>query len=944
MAKRQTSNEIESMIANETVIEKDVSTEMQRSFLTYAVMTVVGRALPDARDGLKPVQRRILYSMYDQNIKPSGSYKKSARIVGDVIGRFHPHGDCMRADTKVYLADGTIKTIKELYDNQKAVQILAIDEKTGKPRAEFAYNFKIGQYADKVYHLKLNNGSEICCTGNHPIMLDDLSWVNAENIKVGSRLYSGNITKCNGKNYPMINMAYENNYVINHVNTDNSYLTQEYDKNQHINKAIIIIKELLKLNKDLTVENYDLIRNNNCDYPVIENMIKTNQIASFKELCDMAQDPKYQPIIFDKDEAYNELQIIENSLDNYLANSNVHYNEIIQFFNYLVDNNIEITRENYVELCEEKQYPRINTVEQLFGFDNILNFYNNKFLRIVDVVIENVDKEPMYDFTVNKYHNMLIVTNDNNGTLSVTPVHNTSCYGAMTNLINDFDIRYPLVDGHGNFGSNDGDGAAAMRYTEAKLEKLAMEMLQDIDNNGVEMNLNFSEDEWEPVVLPAKVPYLLVNGASGIATGYTTEIPSHNMNEVCDGIIATIKNPDITVEELVAKHIKGPDLPSYGYLINDDSILQLYKTGQATLKFRGKIETEVNSETNNKQIVITEIPPAVSKPALLKKLYDIYVSNKDKKVIDLRDESEGNGIRIVLELHKTAIPEILIQDLYDNTPLSKSKSYILRAIVEQAPLLLNVKQIIEYYIDQRKDVIERRTKYKLEKLEKKINILNGFKIIINDVKNVVNTIIDSDSPSDASDKIKVQYGLNDEQIKAVLTTQLSSLTRMEKDKVIKDLQTLEAEAEGYREILSSGQKVNQVIISELKELKKTYGDDRKTKIIDLQDQSSPVVEVEVSNEPMFIGLTNKNLIKTMPYTTFEKMLKNKSLKEKTNIFTQGLKCSMSDTFVLILSDGNYIKCDFATLTNELTFINKNQQIISILRYNTKVSDMLHFNP
>lgn len=602
MAKIQTSNEIESMIANETIVEKDVSEEMRHAYLTYAIMTIIDRALPDVRDGLKPVQRRILYSMYDQNIKPSGSYKKSARIVGDVIGRFHPHGD-------------------------------------------------------------------------------------------------------------------------------------------------------------------------------------------------------------------------------------------------------------------------------------------------------------------------------------------TSCYGAMTNLINDFDIRYPLVDGHGNFGSNDGDGAAAMRYTEAKLEKLAMEMLQDIDNNGVQMQLNFSEDEWEPEVLPAKIPYLLVNGASGIATGYTTEIPSHNMNEVCDGIIATIKNPDITIEELVSKYIKGPDLPSYGYLLNDENILQLYTTGQATLKFQGKIETEVNNETNNKQIIITEIPPAVSKPALLKKLYDMYVANKDKKVIDLRDESEGNGIRIVLELHKTAIPEILIQDIYDNTPLSKSKSYILRAIVEQAPLLLNLKQIIEYYIEQRKEVIERRTKYKLEKLEKKINILNGFKIIINDVKTVVNLIVDSDSPSDASDKLKTQYGLNDEQAKAILTTQLSSLTKMEKNKVINELQTLEAEAEGYREILSSGQKVNKVIIDELKDLKKTYGDERKTKILDPQTQSSQVIETEISNEPMFIGLTNKNLIKTMPYTTFEKMLKNKSLKEKTNVFTQGLKCSMSDTFVLILSDGNYIKCDFTTLTNELTFINKNQKIISILRYN-----------
>ena len=601
MAKKQTQNEIENMLKQETILEKDVSVEMKNSYLTYAIMTVIDRALPEIRDGLKPVQRRILYSMYNQNIKPNGSYKKSARIVGDVIGRFHPHGD-------------------------------------------------------------------------------------------------------------------------------------------------------------------------------------------------------------------------------------------------------------------------------------------------------------------------------------------TACYGAMTNLINDFDIRYPIVDGHGNFGSNDGDGPAAMRYTEAKLQKLAMEMLQDIDNDGVEMKLNFSEDELEPEYLPTMFPYLLANGASGIATGYTTEIPSHNLNEVCDGIAAVIKNPDINIEELVKKYIKGPDLPSYGYLIDDENILQLYKTGQATLKFQGKLELGVNEETKNKQIVITELPPSVGKPSLLKKLYEMYVANKEKKVIDLRDESEGNGIRIVLELHKTAIPEILIDDIYQNTPISKTKSYILRAIVEQAPLLLNLKQIIEYHIEQRREVIERRTKYKLEKLQKRLNILQGFNVIIPNLKNVVQIIMDSNSPNEAKDLLKKNYNLNDEQVKAILAMQLSSLTKMESNKILKELKELELEIDDCNEILSTKQRVNKIILDELKYLKKTYGDDRKTKIIAPTLQPKNTIQVEIPNEPMFVGLTNKNHVKTMPYTTFEKMLKNKSLKEKNNVFIQGLKCKIDDIFILILSDGNYIKCDFATLTTDLSFINKNQKIVSIILY------------
>lgn len=513
------------------------------------------------------------------------------------------------------------------------------------------------------------------------------------------------------------------------------------------------------------------------------------------------------------------------------------------------------------------------------------------------------------------------------------PHGDTSVYGAMTNLINDFDIRYPIINGQGNFGSNDGDGAAAMRYTEAKLEKLAMEMLQDLENDGVDMVLNFSEDEWEPEILPTKIPYLLLNGASGIATGYTTEIPSHNMNEVCDGIIATIKNPDITIEELVKKHIKGPDLPSYGYLLEDESIIQLYKTGQASLRFQGKMEVQVNEETKNKQVVITELPPGIVKPTLLKKLHEMYVCNKEKKVIDLRDESEGNGIRIVLELHKTAIPEILIDDIYENTPLSKNKSYILRAIVEQAPLLLNLKQIIEYYIEQRREVIERRTKFKLEKIQKRLNILNGFNVIIGDIKKVVNIIMDATSPSDAKDLLMKQYNLNEEQTKSILAMPLSSLTRMEKDKILDELKELTNEFTDFNDILSSQKRIDNIIVEELRYLKKTYGDERKTKIIEPSNQPKNIVQAEIQNEPMFVGLTNKSSIKTMPYSAFEKMLKNKSLKEKDNIFIQGLKCNFDDVIILVLSDGNYIKCDFATLTTDLSFINKDQKIVSIMLYN-----------
>ena len=243
-----------------------------------------------------------------------------------------------------------------------------------------------------------------------------------------------------------------------------------------------------------------------------------------------------------------------------------------------------------------------------------------------------------------------------------------SVYGAMANLVSPIGTRYPLVDGHGNFGNPfDGDGPAAQRYTECRLTKLAMDLMEDIENDAVDMVPNFSEDELEPTLLPSKAPLVLLQNTSGIAVGYTTEMPSHNMINTCDAIIAYLKNNDITIEDLVKKHLLGPDLPSYGYLINDDNIMELYKTGKASLNFRGKTIIDTNAETKNNQVVITELPPDVKKPKMVEKLYSLYIASKDKRINDIRDESEGESVRIVIELNKTTIPDTIISELYEKT-------------------------------------------------------------------------------------------------------------------------------------------------------------------------------------------------------------------------------------------------------------------------------------
>lgn len=507
-----------------------------------------------------------------------------------------------------------------------------------------------------------------------------------------------------------------------------------------------------------------------------------------------------------------------------------------------------------------------------------------------------------------------------------------SVYGAMCGLVNDFDVRYPLIDGHGNFGSVDGDGAAAQRYTEAKLTKLAMEMLEDIDNNGVDMVPNFSEDELEPTILPAKVPSILLNNMSGIATGYTTDLPSHNMNNVCDTIIAYLKNNNITIEEMVKKHLIGPDLPSRGYLINDENIMLLYSTGQASLRFRGKVIVNTNIESKNPQVVVTELPPGLKKPKYVEKLHSMYIASKDKRIVDLRDESEGDGISIVLELNKVVAPETIINELYDKTPLMKNKSYIMRVIIDNAPLLLNLKQIVEYYVEHRRNVIKRRSEYKLTKINEKINILNGKVVVAKDIKTAVNLIIDSESPTDAIKALIDKYSLNEEQAKAIMDIPLKTLTKLESNKLIDELNKLTKEAQKLSDILSDGKKVDQEIIKDMEYLKKNYGDNRKTQLIEIEQIENNVVDVDcndIPQEPMFISTTNQGKVNLITYQMLEKMFKNKNLKSRNIILTHGFKCEMNDEVVVLSNKGNCFKSTVSSFSTIEPF-EKEEKVIGLI--------------
>ena len=335
-----------------------------------------------------------------------------------------------------------------------------------------------------------------------------------------------------------------------------------------------------------------------------------------------------------------------------------------------------------------------------------------------------------------------------------------SIYGALTGMSQEWTYRYQLMDFHGNKGSYDGDGPAAMRYTEGKLQKLALKMLEDIDENSVKFLPNYSQTKQEPQVLPALLPNLLLNGASGIAVGYTTEIPQHQLGEVVDAIIHVIKHEDCTIDDIM-KHLPGPDFATGGVLIKDENIKMLYETGKGSLRVRAKYVIETNEESKNTQIVFTELPPGVNKPKLVEKIHDLCLEKKQiPRVVDVRDESNGDNVRITIEIHKTGIPELVISELYDKTPLQSSCSYILRAIVDETPKVLTLKQIMQYYIEHRREVVTNRTKYRLEKAENKLHLQKGLNAVTRDIKKAINIITESESTQEAKEKIMQEFNID----------------------------------------------------------------------------------------------------------------------------------------------------------------------------------------
>ncbi len=474
----------------------------------------------------------------------------------------------------------------------------------------------------------------------------------------------------------------------------------------------------------------------------------------------------------------------------------------------------------------------------LFAMRELGNTYNRPYIKSARIVGD----------VIGKYH----------------PHGDTAAYDTLVRMAQDFSLRYPLVDGQGNFGSMDGDAPAAMRYTEARMTRLDQEIVADLDKETVDFIPNYDNSLQEPSVLPSKIPNILVNGSEGIAVGMATKIPPHNLTEVMNGLIALIDDANLTVHQLM-EIITGPDFPTGGFICGRAGIREAYETGRGVVIMRSRTHVEERKK-GGESIIITEIPYQQNKAALVEKIALLMKEKRITSISEVRDESDRHGLRIVLELRKDEMPEIVINQLYKMTPLQKSFGIILLCIVNNKPEILNLKQILEHFILHRKTIVYRRTAFELRKAEEKAHILEGLKIAISNLDEVVALIRGSANPAEAKAGLISRFELSEIQAQTILDMRLQRLTGLERDKIIQDYEEIIKRIEWLKKVLADDSLVVQIVREEFEKIRDEYGDERRTEIIDAPDEILP--EDLVVPEEMVVTVTHKGYIKRNPLSLY----------------------------------------------------------------------------
>ena len=970
--------ETPSLKSGDKIIQREIEEEMKSSYLAYSMSVIVGRALPDVRDGLKPVHRRILFAMNDMGMTHDKPFKKSARIVGECFVKdtlvltdngLLPIQDVQRED-KVFTQKG-LEKVTQLYIMPKR-KLLKISLENGSENiSTTSQRFKV--LNDDLQFIwkdasELQKGDYIVVKSHYPEiekeikangrdLNENIAYLLGQLISDGwvenkGRLffYSAcmpvmkrieNILKIEFNYLPTIEeieYEYETDNGLMLLNkgfqvrinkkTINQYFTKTFnllgvkastkkipaqifqspkkvifsfisglidgDGSIHKNRNVIhygtvsqeLSKQLIILLQHLGIYgvrypeqpakerlvNGRFIKGNYTFFNLEFRGENSHQLGANLNLAEDEKSRKLRELLYnDLGKASHDIlpfgakKIFEELSKHHLgggwyADSSgakfragvKHPSGVkIRYCKGLHDKPLRISQ--ILEWGIKEKLRKIGS--DLYEF--IKEVIDNKIFFIEVADVKECGEEVTYDLQIENTHefiaNGMIV---HNCLGKYHPHGDMAVYDSMVRMVQPFSLRYPLVQGQGNFGSVDGDSAAAMRYTEARLNKLSEEILQDIEKRTVKFTPNFDASLEEPTVLPAKVPNLLINGSSGIAVGMATNIPPHNLKEIADGIISTINNPEISVEQLM-QHVKGPDFPTGAIICGRQGIKQVYATGKGKILVRSKIGVEKDS------ILISEIPYMVNKAELITQMADLV---RDKKIIgisDIRDESDREGMRIVIELRKDANSDVVINQLCKHTRVQTTFGIIMLALVNNEPKILTLKQLIQHYISHRKSIVRKRTLFDLNKAQDRAHILEGLLIALKDVDLTVKLIKESQSVEQARESLITTLEITEEQSKAILDMKLQRLAALEQEKIKQEHSELLKLIEELKAILASEQKILEIIKKELEELKQSYGDERRTEITDEEIESLEIEDL-IKQEKMVITITHSGYIKRQP--------------------------------------------------------------------------------
>lgn len=519
----------------------------------------------------------------------------------------------------------------------------------------------------------------------------------------------------------------------------------------------------------------------------------------------------------------------------------------------------------------------------LFSMRELSNDYNKPYKKSARIVGD----------VIGKYH----------------PHGDTAVYDTIVRMAQDFSLRYPLVDGQGNFGSVDGDSPAAMRYTEIRMTRLAHEFLEDLDKETVEFLPNYDGSLSEPSILPTQVPNLLINGSSGIAVGMATNIPPHNLTEIVEGLLALIDNPELPFEELI-RLIPGPDFPTAGFIYGSGGILQAYQTGRGIIKLRARALIEKKKGQSRESIVVTELPYQVNKARLIEKIADLVKEKKIEGIQDIRDESDREGMRIVIDLKKDEVVEIILNQLFKFTSMESTFGIILLAIVNNRPKIMDLKTILGYFLDFRKDIIRKRTIYELKEAERKAHILEGFKIALDHLDEVIALIRKAKNPAEAKLQLIQRFTFSESQAQSILEMRLQRLTNLEREKIIQDYKEILKTIERLKSILASDALILQLIREELTELKKRYGDERRTEII--EDTTEIQLEDLIVEEDMVVTISHGGYIKRNPISLYRSQKRGgrgiTGMETKEDDFVEHLYVASTHNYFLFFTNLGRLYC------------------------------------